>query len=135
MSDSVISIALLHKECVSFNRYLDVFSIKCTQKTRNACLTLRVTLLNPTTSVQVCSERLKTFSLNIKRRSFFFFSQQKVTQFGLCLIYRTVSVSAKSLFKYAERIKRQVDTQVTLSIGSEGRGYFKAAFKVKTNEH
>lgn len=134
MSDSVISIALLHKECVSFNRYLDVFSIKCTQKTRSTCLTLRATLLNPTTSVQVCSERLKTFSLNIKRRSFFF-SQQKVTQLGLCLIYRTVSVSAKSLFKYAERIKRQVDTQVTLSIGSEGRGYFKAAFKVKTNEH
>lgn len=44
-------------------------------------------------------------------------------------------MSAKSLFKYAERIKRQVDTQVTLSIGSEGRGYVKAAFKVKTNEH
>lgn len=135
MSDSVISIALLHKECVSFNRYLDVFfPLNARRKQESACLTLRVTLLNPTTSIQVCSERLKTFSLNIKRRSFFS-SQQKVTQLGLCLIYRTVSVSAKSLFKYAERIKRQVDTQVILSIGSEGRGYFKAAFKVKTNEH
>lgn len=36
---------------------LIVFFIKCTQKTRSACLTRHVTLLNPTSSMQVRSER------------------------------------------------------------------------------